>query len=339
MPVSLQQQARIMLPPVESELKRQVRRLSGRSTEAFHEMLDFHMGWRPSTGRKGHAGKRIRPLISLLVCASVGGRWRHAVPAAAALELLHNFSLVHDDIEDNSPTRRGRPTLWRRYGVPLAINAGDALFTIANQATLNLLQDYEPPTVVTVLGIIEQACLDLTKGQFLDLYNQEKGRLTVEGYWQMISGKTAALLAACTQVGALLGGASAKTVYEYRKFGQCLGLAFQVEDDILGIWGEEDKTGKSTATDLKEGKLSLPVVYGISRRGAFARLWRDAPHRRKNAIRLRKLLEQDGGLEFSQRHADRLTRSAVDTLEHLHARGDAAVALEQLATELLSRRG
>jgi geranylgeranyl diphosphate synthase type I len=301
-------------------------------------MLAFHMGWISKSGSKGHAGKRIRPLLSLLSCASVGGNWRQAVPAAAALELLHNFSLVHDDIEDNSPTRRGRPTLWRRFGVPLAINAGDALFTIANQAALNLWQDYEPATVVTVLGVIEQACLDLTKGQFLDLYNQEKGRLTIEGYWQMIGGKTAALLAACTQVGALLGGASPRTVYEYRKFGQLLGLAFQVEDDILGIWGEENKTGKSAATDIQEGKLSLPVVYGISRRGAFAKLWRDAAHRRKNAVRLRKLLEQAGGLEYSRRHADRLTREAVDTLKHLRPQGDAGVALEQLATHLLARR-
>jgi geranylgeranyl diphosphate synthase type I len=301
-------------------------------------MLAFHMGWPTKAARKGHSGKRIRPLLSLLACASVGGRWKRALPAAAALELLHNFSLVHDDIQDNSPTRRGRPTLWQRSGVPLAINAGDALFTIANQAALNLLQDYEPSIVVTVLGIIEQACLDLTKGQFLDLYNQEKGRLSIEAYWQMIGGKTSALLAACSQVGALLGGAGAKKVYAYRKFGQLLGLAFQVEDDILGIWGEENSTGKSAATDLQEGKLSLPVVYGISRRGAFAKLWGDAPHRGRNAIRLRKLLEEEGGLDYSKRHADRLTREAVDTLRHLRAQGDAGVALEQLATQLLSRR-
>lgn len=336
--MSLQQQMRLMLPPIESELRRQVRRLSGASTEPFRDMLSYHMGWPKKPGRKDHSGKRVRPLLSLLACASVGGKWRKALPAAAALELLHNFSLVHDDIQDNSPTRRGRPTLWQRTGVPLAINAGDALFTIANQATLNLLNDYQPPVVLTVLGIIEQACLDLTKGQFLDLYSQGKGRLSIEGYWQMIGGKTAALLAACSQVGALLGGADVRQVYAYRKFGQLLGLAFQVEDDILGIWGEEVSTGKSAATDLQEGKLSLPVVYGLSRRGAFARLWSDAPHRRRNATRLRNLLEQEGGLDYSRRHADRLTRKAVYTLKHLQAQGDAGVALGQLATQLLSRR-
>lgn len=336
--MSLQQHMTVMLPPVEAELKRQVGRLGGTSLEPFREMLAFHMGWQTRHRSKGHTGKRIRPLISLLSCASVGGNWRQAVPAAAALELLHNFSLVHDDIEDNSTTRRGRPTLWQRSGVPLSINAGDALFTIANLAALNLLQDYEPPTVVTVLGILEQACLDLTKGQFLDLYNQEKGRLTVAGYWQMIGGKTAALLAACTQVGALLGGASPRAVYEYRKFGQLLGLAFQVEDDILGIWGEEKRTGKSAATDLQEGKLSLPVVYGISRRGEFSKMWRDVAHRRKNAVRLRVLLERDGSLEFAKRHADRLTREAVATLKRLRARGSAGVALEELSTQLLSRQ-
>jgi len=325
----------MMLPPVEVELKRQVRRLSGAATKPFHEMLAFHMGWGAKSGR---SGKRIRPLLALLACASVGGQWRRALPAAAALELVHNFSLVHDDIEDNSPTRRNRPTLWRKFQVPLAINAGDALFVISNQASLSLLHEYEPPMVVAVLGIIQQACLDLTKGQFLDLYNQARGRLTVAGYWRMIGGKTAALLAACTQVGAILGGAAPERVYQYRKFGQQLGLAFQVEDDILGIWGEEGRTGKSTASDLEEGKLSLPVVHGILRSGAFSRLWRDATHRRKNAVRLRKLLEQDGSLEYANQHAKRLTADAIGTLHKLRARGDAGAALEQLATELLSRR-
>lgn len=334
--MSLQQYARIMLPAVEVELKRQVRRLAGSETAPFRKMLAFHMGWESKPRR---SGKRIRPLLTLLTCESVGGQWRRALPAAAALELVHNFSLVHDDIEDNSPTRRNRPTLWRQVGIPLAINAGDALFTLANQAAIDLIQEYEPAVVITVIGILEQACLDLTKGQFLDLHNQESDRLTPRSYWQMIGGKTAALLAASTQVGAILGGAGPRTVYHYRKFGETLGLAFQVEDDILGIWGDESRTGKSAASDLEEGKLSLPVVHGLSMRGAFAELWKDGAHRRKNARRLRKLLEQGGSLEYSQRHAERLTRSAIASLSKLRSRGDAGIALEQLASQLLSRRG
>jgi len=336
--MSLDQQAHTMLPVIEAELKRQVRRLKSPSIEAFHDMLMYHMGWTGSSARKGQGGKRIRPLISLLVCASVGGRWREAAPAAAALELVHNFSLVHDDIQDNSPTRRGRPTLWRKSGVALAINAGDALFTIANQAALDLSRSFEPAVVVSALAILQQACLDLTKGQFLDLYHQDKRRLSVNGYWQMIGGKTAALLAACTHIGALLGEASPTKCYEYRKFGQMLGLAFQVQDDILGIWGEEAQTGKSAASDLIEGKLSLPVVYGLGKNGEFARGWRDAGSRVKNAARLRQKLEQEGGRTYATRHASRLTKEAVSMLRHLHPQGEAGAALEELSTQLLARR-
>jgi geranylgeranyl diphosphate synthase type I len=252
--------------------------------------------------------------------------------------LVHNFSLVHDDIQDRSPTRRGRQTLWRKTGMPLAINAGDALFTIASQAALDSARFFEPTVVVTTLSILEQACLDLTKGQFLDLFHQGTGRLPIRGYWQMIRGKTAALLAAATHIGALLGGATPTKCYDYRKFGEQLGLAFQVQDDILGIWGEERTLGKSTATDLGEGKLSLPVVYGLSKNGPFARAWRDAASRTRNARRLRRLLEQEGAHEYSVRQATRLTDRAVMMLRRLRPRGEAGKSLEELALQLLARR-
>ena len=333
----LEEQARLMLPVIEAELKRQVRRTAGPSTHPFHEMLSYHMGW---SGRlpRAQRGKRIRPLLALLACASVGDGWRAAAPAAAALELLHNFSLVHDDIQDNSPTRRGRLTLWKKVGVPLAINAGDALFTIASQAALDLSRSYDPQVVVTANAILQKACLDLTKGQYLDLYHQQTGRLTLKDYWQMIDGKTAALLAAATHLGALLGGATPRKCYDYRKFGELLGLAFQVEDDVLGIWGDEKRTGKSAASDLVEGKLSLPVVYALQKRGPFGKLWRDARGRARNAHAMREALEALGAREFSTRQAERLTRRALALLQQLRPRGEAGVAMRELAGQLLMRQ-
>jgi geranylgeranyl diphosphate synthase type I len=337
-PMSLAQQSKLMLPVIESELKWQVRRMASPSTRAFHDMLTYHMGWSGSSTRKAQGGKRIRPLLTLLTCASVGGRWRDAAPAAAALELLHNFSLVHDDIQDNSPTRRGRPSLWKRTGAPLAINAGDALFTIANQAALDLSRAFDPEVVVATSAVLQQACLDLTKGQFLDLYHQEKGRLSINGYWQMIRGKTSALIAACTQIGALLGGATPTKCYQYRKFGQLLGMAFQVEDDILGIWGDEGRIGKSTASDLVEGKLSLPVAYALVKNGALAKGWRDEANRARNAVRLRELLEDEGAHTYASRHAARLTKEAIGMLHGLHPKGEAGAALEELSMQLLGRK-
>jgi geranylgeranyl diphosphate synthase type I len=327
-----------MLPVIETELKRQLRRVASPSTRPFHAMLAYHMGWSATAARKGKPGKRIRPLLSLLVCASVGGKWRSAAPVAAALELAHNFSLVHDDIQDKSPVRRGRTTLWRKWGVPLGINAGDALSTLASQAALDLRKSFEPATVSEALGILQQACLDLTKGQFLDLYHQETGRLSMKKYWEMIDGKTAALLAACTDLGALLGGAGPAKRRDYRSVGRLLGLAFQVQDDILGIWGEENRTGKSTATDLAEGKLSLPVVYGLQKNGEFARRWRAARSRTTNTARLRQLLEEEGGLRYATRKAHRLTSEAVETLDSLRPQGEAGAALKELAMQLLARR-
>lgn len=334
---ALDSQSRLMLPAIEAELKRQVRRMSSTATAPFYNMLTYHMGW-SGTARSGQSGKRIRPLLTLLTAASLSDRWREAAPAAAAIELLHNFSLVHDDIQDNSPTRRGRPTLWKKVGLPLAINAGDALFTIANQSALDLSPSYPPRVVVSASAILQQACLDLTKGQYLDLYHQNTGRLSLRSYWQMIGGKTAALLAACTEVGALLGGAGQTRCSGYRRFGQFLGLAFQVEDDLLGIWGDEKRTGKSAATDLAEGKLSLPVVYALEQNGTFAKLWRDDRNRARNAARLRKLLEQAGAREYATRQAKRLTRQAVALLRELRPRGEAGAALAELTQRLLTRQ-
>ena len=133
--------------------------------------------------------------------------WQSALPAAAAVELVHNFSLVHDDIQDNSDKRRGRPTTWVKWGVPMAINVGDALFVMSNQAIIDLKENYPAEIVVKAAEILHNTCLDLTRGQFLDMSYEERMDLTVEDYWPMVSGKTAALLSACCHIGSLLGGA------------------------------------------------------------------------------------------------------------------------------------
>ncbi len=203
--MALEAQARSMLPVIESELKHQVRRVAGTATRPFHQMLSYHMGW-IGKSRQRQGGKRIRPLLTLLTCACIRDDWRQAAPAAAAIELLHNFSLIHDDIQDNSPTRRGRTTLWKKVGMPLAINSGDALFTIASHAALDLARTYDPQVVVTANAILQKACLDLTTGQYLDLYHQHAGRLPLKLYWRMIDGKTAALIAARDASGRTAGG-------------------------------------------------------------------------------------------------------------------------------------
>jgi geranylgeranyl diphosphate synthase type I len=327
-----------LLPSIEIELQRQVARLDQPRTQPFHAMLTYHMGWTGEGAGPEATGKRIRPLMVLLTTAACGADWRPSLPAAAAVELVHNFSLVHDDIQDNSPKRRGRPTAWVRWGAPMAINVGDALFVLSNQAMLDLLTSHSAATVARAASILHDTCLDLTRGQFLDMSYEERQDLTVDDYWPMVGGKTAALLSACCHIGALLGGADEARQEAYRSFGYELGLAFQVQDDILGIWGDEALTGKSAASDLVEGKNSLPVLYGLSQNGKFAARWKQGPIQPEEVKLVAQWLVDEGGYDHAQNEAERWTARAIQNLEAAQPMGEAGRTLTGLANKLLKRK-
>jgi len=322
---------------IEDELRKQVRRLAEPITQSFHDMLTYHMGWTGEGAGVEAQGKRIRPLLLLLSTAGCGESWLRALPAAAAVELIHNFSLVHDDIQDGSEKRRGRSTVWAVWGIPNAINVGDALFVLANQAVLDLAKSYPAEVVVQTSTIITNACLDLTRGQFMDMNYAGRGDIDLEVYWALIRGKTGALLAACTHGGALLGGAQEDRREAFRSFGEHLGLAFQAQDDILGIWGNENVTGKSVANDLLDRKLSLPVLYGLSKKGKFAELWQKGPIPPAEIGRAAELLAEDGAHEYAKQQAGELTRRALHALEAARPDGEAGQAMFQLANRLLKR--
>jgi geranylgeranyl diphosphate synthase type I len=253
------------------------------------------------------------------------------------VELVHNFSLVHDDIQDNSDKRRGRPTTWVKWGMPMAINVGDALFVMSNQAIIDLKESYPAETVVRAAEILHNTCLELTRGQFLDMSYEERNDLAVEDYWPMISGKTAALLSACCHLGALLGGADGTKQDAYRSFGHYLGLAFQVQDDILGIWGDEALTGKSAASDLVEGKNSLPVLAGIGANGRFAARWKQGAIRADEVQELARLLASEGGYETTTNAARQMTDLALLSLREADPQDAAGEALFELTDRLLKR--
>jgi geranylgeranyl diphosphate synthase type I len=326
-----------LLSHIELELQKQVSRLDTPRTNPFHEMLTYHMGWTGEGAGLEATGKRIRPLMVLLTAASCDAEWQRALPAAAAVELVHNFSLVHDDIQDNSPKRRGRDTAWLKWGSPMAINVGDALFVISNQAILDLRENFPAEIVVGAAEILNNTCLELTRGQFLDMSYEERVDLSVEDYWPMIAGKTAALLSACCHLGSLLGGAEDSNQEAYRSFGHYLGLAFQVQDDILGIWGNETITGKSAAGDLVEGKNSLPILAGLGKRGQFAERWSHGLIRPEEVEALARLLASEGGLIAAQDAAQQMTELALLSLREANPQGEAGVALFELADRLLKR--
>lgn len=326
-----------LLSAIELELQKQISRLDAPRTQAFHQMLTYHMGWTGEGAGPEATGKRIRPLLVLLCTASCGGDWKAALPAAAAVELVHNFSLVHDDIQDHSDKRRGRPTTWVKWGVPMAINVGDALFVISNQAIIDLQKSYPADAVVKAAQILHDTCLDLTRGQFLDMSYEERIDLGVDDYWPMVAGKTAALLSACCHIGALLGGADEPGQEAYRAFGQYLGLAFQVQDDILGIWGDEALTGKSAASDLMEGKKSLPVLAGLGAKGRFAARWSEGPITNTEVQDLARLLASEGGYEKANDAAKQMTDLALMSLREADPQGEAGEGLFELADKLLKR--
>ncbi|HVN52828.1 MAG TPA: polyprenyl synthetase family protein [Anaerolineaceae bacterium] len=342
--MSFDEFARIMQPAVETELKAAVVEIGKDDPDAgryrtLRHMLAYHLGWEGPGAGKEAQGKRIRPLLVLLSCAASGGEWEKALPAAAAVELLHNFSLIHDDIQDQSTLRRGRETVWVKWGAAQAINAGDLMFTLAQSTLLKLSETASPQIAVEAGRVFQDTCLKLTEGQYLDMSYEARSDLTREDYFAMIAGKTAALLSACAELGALVGGAERETVDAFCQFGEALGLAFQVQDDWLGIWGDASITGKSTASDLVTGKKTLPVLYGLEQRGEFAARWHKGPLRAEEVEEMALLLAREGAQEYTQTCADRLTRQAIEALGKASpVRSEAGAALLELARKLGERK-
>lgn len=327
-----------MLVSVEDKLEEIVSISGEPDYGSLKKLLNYHMGWEGEGANESARGKRIRPLILLLITAACGGEWSYSIYAAAAVELLHNFSLIHDDIEDNSPLRRGRPTVWKKWGIAKAINAGDTMFTLAFIA-MSHSRDFIPAEITwEAENIFNKTCLLLTQGQHLDLSYEECQTLSVEAYWPMVRGKTAALLASCAEIGALLADVNPSVRRTYRNFGHALGLAFQVQDDLLGIWGDESLTGKSNESDLVTGKKSLPVLYGLSLNGQFAERWNQGPIQPNDVSAVANILEEEGGLEYTKRTASRLTRLAYQDLESGQPEGVAGEALMKLVDDLLNRK-
>lgn len=329
--------SKTLLPEIEKDLKQVVSKVNRAETKELHDMLAYHMGWVEKGNSPSSSGKRIRPLLVLLTTGAAGGEWKSALPAASAVELLHNFSLIHDDIEDNSPLRRGRPTLWKRWGIPQAINCGDTMFTLANLAVLRLEETSDLSTVIHVVRALQETCLELTAGQYLDLAYESRSDLSLEDYWTMIGGKTASLLGTCTLSGALIAGCDLPTQNAYHEFGISLGLAFQVQDDFLGIWGDAHLTGKSADSDLVTGKKSLPVLFGLSKEGEFAQRWAQGPITAQEVPEIASQLEMAGAKDYTNERASFYTEKALTSLENAKPRGEFGEALGDLADYLLKR--
>jgi geranylgeranyl diphosphate synthase type I len=250
-----------LIADTEQEMLGVIARHEDENTRELYAMVRYHMGLDSDAPR----GKRMRPLIGLLAYQSIAGSHAQALPGAAAVEMGHNFSLVHDDIEDNGTERRHRPALWTVWGKAQAINTGDTLFTLSRMALYRLQEEgFDDARVLRLMRLYDETCLDLCEGQFMDIWTSEHDEwMSVDYYFDMIGRKTAALIAGSAEAGAVLATDDEAVITAYRRFGWALGLAFQLNDDVLGIWGDQAQTGKETS-DIATRKKTLPLIYALA---------------------------------------------------------------------------
>jgi len=323
-----------MLAELEAQLQSSLETLRAGQVPDLAGLIAYHMGWE---GEKTPSGKRIRPLLTLLCCSAAGGDWRAALPAAAAVEWLHNFSLVHDDIEDQSLTRRGRTTLWSWVGVPLAINAGDAIFALARLSSYHLLDaGLDAGRTLAVQRALDQTALELCQGQHADMQFEQESSVTADRYLAMIAGKTGSLIACACRIGALLSPAAQSVLESYTAFGQNLGLAFQVQDDILGVWGKPEQTGKPAGDDLLLRKKTLPVLYGLERSARFRELW-ERPGTETEIAPFVAALDEHNIRQAVQAKADEFSSAARSALDEAQPTDPAGTLLGELLHSLLRR--
>lgn len=251
-----------------TELEAELKFAVGVAPLPMYNMMRYHLGWMDKQGnaQSAPAGKRLRPILCLLACNAVGGEWQRALPAAAAVELVHNFSLIHDDIQDASPERRGRATVWHIWGQPQAINVGDGMHALALSSLLRLEESGVPhQKVVRAARILGEASLKLCEGQYLDISYENRLNIGIDDYLEMIGRKTAALFRSALEIGALLGTDDESLLAHLKLFGHDVGMTFQIHDDMLSIWGDEKTTGKPNTSDIKMKKKTLPVVYALEK--------------------------------------------------------------------------
>ena len=330
---------------IEHELKDILSTEKG-STSPLYQMMRYHMGWLDQRFQPADAphGKRLRPVLCLLACEAASGDWRPALPAAAAIELIHNFSLLHDDIEDDSETRRHRPTVWTLWGIPQAINTGDAMWAVSRLALYRLLDlGHSAQTVLRVAQSLDKAGLELCTGQYLDLHFETIDVVSLSQYERMIAGKTAALLSASLATGALLGGADPTTVDAYDAFGHEWGLTFQITDDILGTWGTPSVTGKPTATDILTKKKTLPLLYALrweqdNGYDDLSKAYAQPTLSEADIPAVLSLLERAGALQYARAQAQEHHQRALSHLQAIQAEGlPAQDMLRELAISILDR--
>jgi geranylgeranyl diphosphate synthase type I len=308
--------------------------------DTMRRIAGYHLGWwdQHGTPTEHNGGKALRPALVLLSAQAVGGEAADAIPAAVAVELVHNFSLVHDDVIDHDATRRHRATAWSVFGSGAAILAGDALCTLA----VDVLAGSGHPAALDAIRMLNGAVQSLIDGQSADMAFEDRGDVEVAECRRMAQAKTGALLGCACALGGRFGGGTPGQVDRMRGFGTHVGLAFQHVDDLLGIWGDPSVTGKPVHSDLRNRKKSLPVVMALrsstSAATELAALYaQTAPLNASDLSRAATLIDEAGGRSGSREAAELLLEYATEELRATEPPPRVAAELEALA-RLVTRR-
>ena len=294
---------------------------------SVNTLLRYHLGWSDSSGvaspTPASQGKALRPTLCIFACEALQGKPEHAAQAAAALELIHNFSLVHDDIQDEGEERRHQPTVWAVWGTAHALVGGDAMQSLGDLATLRFETGVPAGTSVRVSTLLTDSYLDMIEGQCRDLQFEQRDTIATDEYLAMIALKTGALIRCSLQIGATIATDDANTINGIVRFGRAVGRLFQIRDDYLGIWGDEAITGKSTDSDIVQRKKSYPIVYAFQEatgaaRVELLRLYGQETLSEPDVDKVMEILQEIGGAQ----QTDYLTeitaneaRTALATLE------------------------
>jgi geranylgeranyl diphosphate synthase, type I len=313
----------------------------GDASDGLFAWMRYHLGWEDAQGTPVTAspGKMIRPVGLLMATELCGGDIQQAVPAAAAIELVHNFSLLHDDVEDRSDRRRDRPTLWTFTSEAQAINTGDGMFTLARTAMLNL-QDrgVSPELTLRAVRELDEACIRLVHGQYLDISFEERQDVTLDEYITMASGKTAAMFAAPFAIGAIVAGATEPTVQAFRTAGRHIGLGFQMVDDVLGIWGDPAVTGKPVGDDIRSRKMTYPVISALNNDPSGLKSLYATPFSGEEEIEaISPLIEQGGGRAVTEQRAHEERDRAIAVIEDAGIAGEGLERLNAYASVAIGR--
>ncbi len=311
----------------------------------LYDIMRYHLGWLGKDLKPAdqYVGKRFRPTMCLLTYNALSGVYDKALAPAAALELIHNFSLIHDDIEDMDTERRHKPTVWKLWGVPHAINAGDGMHVMANLAALKLdEQNVTHSKIVDVIKILNQTVMELCEGQYLDMSFEGRTDVTTDMYLDMISKKTAALIEASTYIGAILATNDERLSESFKNFGRKIGIAFQIVDDIIGIWQKTEDTGKPKASDIKNKKKNLPVLYAFEKaskkdREVLIEIYKKDEMSDGDVNTILDILDEVDAREESQKIADTFENEALEEMDKTGIENESMDKLRTLTNFLVNR--